>query len=250
MAKPTGHGGRDSPDYGISNTLQAKTSFSDLSELAVRLGSPVFYERTGIVMAVDTFSGGLGNWFISTLKSNSTVTLDGSYYVTEPYTIKLHVEQSPLSIAQVIRDFPIPYLARFGVELSFMSKGAFEEFFISTSVKTGTMGYHAAVRIRDDANEVAISDENAVYQTVGDLDITFDNTTGWVVAKMVFDLATGYYTRLLVNMQSYDLTDYPLRIYPSADNPSFGIYLYLQTTQDRSENIWLDNLILTVNEAA
>ena len=62
MALPTGQGGRDYPDFGITDTVQAKSIITDMGELAARLGAPNVFDRLGSIVWYDDFQYGLSRW--------------------------------------------------------------------------------------------------------------------------------------------------------------------------------------------
>ena len=64
---------RGGPDYGASSARYTIFPVTDLGELAVRLGSPVAYDRQGNVIYTESFENGLAGWDTDTSGAGASV---------------------------------------------------------------------------------------------------------------------------------------------------------------------------------
>ena len=70
------HGARD---FGIYAPKETIVTIEDLGELAVRLGSPVNYDRKGDVVWVDGFEDGIDKWDIDLTLGRGSFTWESAH---------------------------------------------------------------------------------------------------------------------------------------------------------------------------
>lgn len=201
---------RGQPDYGITTSTPVASGISDPGEAAARLGGINVYDRRGWTVWMDDFEvpelkwdrlaigGGIGPGLSTT---RAWMGIQSAYF---------NCPALPAPSASMYKSFPLLRLGKTGIE-----------FFVFLNVQTP--GY-MRVRFRtfDRANRADAElrlDNQAQTATIvtpaGNIVVATKcfNTAArlvWAPVKLVIDMDTDFYTRLLISEREIDLSAHAL----------------------------------------
>lgn len=219
-----------------------------LGELAVRLGSPVSFDRRGNVMFMDTFEYGLNKWVIggSGLAYKAIPSVD--YTISGGIAAKLVAGSTLYHRVDITKDFRGQPASVFGFETAFMVWTDCDYFQLDGFWSSEALEYWGGLRY-DRANE---------QWQYG------DDTTGWTAfleswdvlvttnmfhnVKVVIDATTGLYVRAIVDGVETDLSAYSLRSVTVAGDALLQPRLRFTGLDANNDECYVDNVIITVNE--
>jgi len=239
------HGG---PDWSTGGQISTVHTVEDLGELAARLGSIVTHDRRGNITWYDDFESGVHQWVVDKTAGRGSVKWDATLSLRGGFSAKLTTGAIDGDRIMMDKWLTTPVISRLGYELSFdiplyldfihfaidVYDGEYENVIQFNWIEaTKTWQYYGPdTNYHDLSPTMTLATANDIFHTV----------------KVVADLTTGYYVRLIVNSYVYDLTDKQYRKRASGFGPYLG--LYYDITNDRATECsgYLDNAILTQNE--
>jgi len=220
----------------------------DLGELAIRLGAPGAYIRSGHVVWQDNFTQGLGQWIQTTLGVDSVARLDNAAWVTGGVSLQLYADASDPGIILIQRLVGMPYAGRFGLSAMLILDPT------TYQVSMGAYALHnfprQEYRINYDHTLKTLS-----YLSAGGAEVLFADGVlvedGSIVpypAKLVFDTIKGEYVRFFFAGVEYDLSGLGCRT--AAVAPTWLIVLRFvgESTGAFTATTWLDDVILSIDE--
>lgn len=248
MVKPTGYGGRDYPDFGVSSTAGGSAQITDLSELAVRLGGLNWFDRLGNVLVQEGFERGITNWEQTYWPEGANPVSSARYYSTVPYSANLVTTTQNGSYSGITRSFPFPYLASFGVELHFKTIVPFKYLHWHLHFYDGTWKHYVGVRVNYANSQIELINVEGDFEKVADLDIKIGANSPFHIIKATIDLDSDCYVRLMLDANDYNVRD--IGILKEADNTSPYLYMivFLTAVASTANQVWVDNIIFTINE--
>jgi len=248
MARVVGKGGIDYPDFHVKQVVHNAPVSIDVAELSVRLGSTHRFEQTGNVLFIEDWENGLSCWYRGGYPTDCYPVLDASYYYIKPYACKLFTDGTAGANSFIQLMLPFPYLTALGFQFSFLAKDTFNFLEGELHVYTGSLHYLLEVEI-DVTNECI-----EIYATPGRMYNVYDYTiipgatSGWHTIKIVVDFENKVYVRGLIDGTDFDLSDYAIRVVENAANPHMLLSFLVYEPDEQAEAVWLDNIILTLNE--
>jgi hypothetical protein len=248
MAIPTGFGGRDFPDFGVSKTAGRDTNITDLSELAVRLGSLSWFDRMGTVLMVDGFERGIANWTANAYPAASFPSIASNYYAKVPYSAKLSTTTDPGSYSGMKRYFPFPYIANFGCEVHVKATTTFDTLYWWVQFFTGSYKYNVQVVLDMDEDELQVVNSLGGYDKIDNLDIKTGINSPFHVIKVTVDLDNAKYIRLLLDERDYNVSDIGISQSANVSSPYMYMLFYLKCELLTVNTVYIDNVVFTTNE--
>lgn len=248
MAKPTGFGGRDYPDFGASITAGRTAQIFDMSELAVRLGGLSWFDRVGNVLMQEGFENGLSAWEVAGYPAGAFPVPDARFFSTVPYAAKLVTTTDSGSYSAIQRAFPFPYVANFGVELHFKSVVAFKEVYWTLDFYTGTHRYYLGVKVDYADSELQLYTDKPGYEKIDDLNIRLGGNSPFHVLKVTYNLALEKHIRLILDYENYDVSSFGVRKTSTVTVPWLTMQVLLMPVALTKNEVWVDNIIFTIDE--
>lgn len=241
------HGMRD---YGIYASKSTVVALEDMAELASRLGSIVTYDRKGDVVFMDDYEApiekfGEQNAIDAETKLDSEVALSGAqslkfttpgitdrwaeiYYTLSPYALGKHGIK--ISISPYELDAHVGFYQVFG---QYFDGNNFHQFGIRLNLKDAKVQLYLPAGWTD---------------CIADLHIDCDLKTFWHNVKLTFDLDTGYYSKLLIDALSYDLSAYQYERDANTTVTLFTLFFTLWPKGTDKLVLWQEDFVYTINE--
>ncbi|GAH86831.1 unnamed protein product, partial [marine sediment metagenome] len=197
------------PDWGLQLKKTVYT-FDDLSELAVRLGSEVFFDRRGDVYLIENFENGLAKWEIDGSGSGWDCVLTSEKASAGGYSVKLTGGKTSGYESSITKYFPYPVLSKWGFETHFGCGKDMDQIYFTLSLQTGTH-QKAATILYDRLNKLLqYKDLEGIYRNIKTSYTIREYGHQFNVLKIVADLENLKYTRLIINEDVFDLSNYDL----------------------------------------
>lgn len=239
------HGG---PDWGTAGPIGTIFTIEDLGELAARLGSIVTFDRRGNVVYMDDFEDGVELWGLSGLPIPGDRVWTADAARSGAFSCKLLTIADEDATVTIHRPVSYPALSKFGLKVSF-SYGAYWkyiEFWMQHFI--GKRMYKAYIRYDYDNALFEYLDSGGDYQeAIPEINIFADKRL-FNTLKLVVDISTNEYSRLLVNNKFVDLTGKALDWEASDVPPNVNSLVVLQTRSDDVAYAYVDDIIITQNE--
>lgn len=248
MAKPVGYGGRDYPDFGISDTVLTKSIITDMGELAARLGAPNVFDRMGNIVWSEQFEYGLGSWQLGSTGGGLDPVLVAHPYLYKPYALKFASEAGSTggSITQI--NLHLPYESALGIEFAFNPNFRATTLELYINVYTGAKYYAFGAEFQLKNGIIRLYKQGGGYNNVYSNPLGYTRSDNYHVVKLVMDLANGLYKRLMFGNLDIDVTGKTLHVGTSGTRPSMTLLFRLESAADYDEVLFLDNVIITLDE--
>ena len=239
---------RGHPDWGQHAPNPYFGTVTDLGELAVRLGSPVVFDRLGNVIYTDSFEYGLGGWLLQPACTNYTTSLVMTPSMHGGLALRIDVNTDHDCVPGILRRERVYQIARLGFEVAFSISGTFKYVRFGIQWNTGEKRYRWRIRIERTSGKVEVYTQDG-WKEGGVIEyINFGDLYLFHVMKMVVDMATRRYGRFLVDDHHFKFGDYMNETVDDATTPrlEFSVHVVLQSGDACA--IVLDRAIITVNE--
>lgn len=236
------------PDWYKYRRDSATHPVDDLAELAVRLGSPVTFDRRGDVFFLDSFEFGFPSWTTFIAPAGGSVSLTPITTHHGGYSLKLTTQNITGSMARVQRFVPYPHISRVGLELAFAFDTNVRSLWAYLGLWTGAARYQIQVKYCPPLQELSIYTSPPGWTVIQSNLILDADPEHWHRLKIVADLTTRTYARLLLDHLALNLSDYAVYFPASADNAKTQFSFHVDTDVDDHATAYLDAVIITQDE--
>jgi len=236
------------PDWWGESPTATVHQVTDMGELAVRLGSPVSYDRRGNVVWFDNFEDGLGKWYLSEVGTGADVALTGLSAVSGGYSAKLVGGSDGLMSAQLQRIFYAPVPGKVGLEMSFELRGAATVVELQAAHYDGVNYYQYYVRWVSATSDFEYQDSAGAWQDIDANKPLIAAAHAWHTMKVVFNTASGKYVRAMLDDEEYSLAGIGPQSAASAIEPTVRVRIYGYSDAGHNHYVLIDDVILTQNE--
>jgi len=237
------HGG---PDWGTAGPLGTVYTIEDMAELAVRLGSPISFDRRGNVMWYDDFEHSLNKWFIGLLGGSVAITNEKAR--TGALSCKVITDNITGSETHLIHREPYPALSRLGIEFSLLTTLDEAVLDLHFNIFTGTYAHIAAIKYDFTTHTWQYNNSLGLW---ADLPIPVRLIPSLYIfhtIKLVIDPETHHYKHFICNNVAYDMSALAYHYPADGRAPFIQIDINYYPTEDVSKTIYYDDIILTQNE--
>lgn len=239
------HGQRDYADIVKQNTI---ITIGDLGELAVRLKSIVSYDRRGDVVWLDDFEGPVLLWKTALSGTGAESALYSEYARNGSQACKLTAGEGAEEFAEIYRYITSHKLGRIGAEFSFTVDPDTLYVQVYLDYHDGTNLHRAAARYsKTNAKWQYLNSSNNWTDFLTSKDLENVHHT-FHTMKIVADMATEKFVRILTNEDSTDLSTIDLRKQLSSVLPCIQITITHVSSHASVKSIYIDDVIVTQNE--
>jgi len=239
---------RGQPDFGLYGSTPVASGISDPGESAARLGSINVYDRRGWTVWMDDFEEPALKWAANAIGLGLAPVLSTvrSYMGTQSLSFWTWAGAGARS--QASRAFSLIRLGRVGIEftiyLGTSTPGYFRLYF---RIYDGVNYADADLRLDSEARTATIITPDGP-EVVATNCFRVGANRIWLPVKLVVDMDTDMYTRLLIGPQEIDLSPYALVAGLPTTERLIEVFLQLQGDVAGDMEANLDNFILTQNE--
>lgn len=236
------------PDGALSGKATTVFGLMDMAELAVRLGSPVSYDRQGNVIYLDSFIRGLSNWATGGAGAGNKVEIHNAPQRTKGGCLVLYPGQAANGWASIIRYLPLAVKGGLGMEFSFIPNGQQKDLDGRLSVDDGIKYWKYQFSYDHEDGTLSILTPGDVWEIIGTPGIRPVAFFAWNSMKVVVDTINHKYKRLLFNEHCYDISAYS----PDFGDPTACTHLRVEILGVNKGAfmcpIYVDDVIITQNE--
>ena len=238
----------DSPDYSKYLPGSARYSLSDLSELAARLNSPNAYDRRGEVAYQTTFESGFSGWDIGFNGTGGKVKVSANGNYRWPYNMCLLAPTTSWFIANVELMFSVWTTNRIGIEYAIAIPTVFSKLIFTLTGLYSNIAYLPIIQYLSSAKQLQYYGEDSAYHTFSTFPGLDRTRYCYLPYKLVVDLSTGKYVRLLISNSEFDLSAYSMYHYDSTAANYIKTTVQFHGQSSPQAEAHIGHMIFTVNE--
>lgn len=220
----------------------------DMAELAARLGSIVSFVRSGSVMYMETFEGGLGAWDQNTTGTNAEVALCNDRVFSGNVAVYLKSGTGATPYANIAKLFPSPVASRVGLASYFSVVSGGKSFEIYLTTGDGVTTWYYRIRYDHSTGKLAYWTPTNTWTDFATHGVLYESANNYHTFKLVADFVTHKYVRFYLDGKEYSLADKV----PEQATVNVGPYVFviLRARGDGSTHteLYLDNVVLTYDE--
>lgn len=240
---------RGQPDFGAYQQKSVGATLSDMAELAARLGSIVTYDRRGDVIDLDDFESTLLRWNQVDDGAGSYAILDNTSVKSGSQSVRLHIIDTGMAFVRIERGISLRGSDKLGLELSFSSLTDTADIRGGVVYYDGSYSNTAAWRLLPAAEEVQVYDHTVSdWVKIADTGTFLLSNFAFYTVKIVFDITTKKYVRLMISADEYGIADYTLYQVALVSAIYVKPYVQLSRVSAGAADVWVDDIILTQNE--
>lgn len=237
------------PDWTTSYRMVKVFASLDNNELAARLGSIDTFDRRGNVYWFEDFEGSSLSWKTTTHIDGGTIALVNTYPHRGSQCCKITTVATAERWGRIVKYFAYPLSDRIGFEVWFSTealKGEIEGFF---EIDNGTNVYTCMWLINIEDKTVKIWTTTG-WETIATLAEAFTRDYSmYNVIKVVVDMSTRKYVRLLLNNVQYNtVTAHSMPGGATGGYARIHTWLEYTTKAAAANSCQFDNFIYTFNE--
>ncbi|MDP2323065.1 MAG: hypothetical protein Q8N51_03440 [Gammaproteobacteria bacterium] len=218
------------------------------AELVARLGSIVRLDKRGTVMFMDDFSDGSGRWRFELAGTGSAHALTPQYSSSGGYSLRLTAPTQAGLANEPLVYLPTCLSTSFG--LAAMLRPAVQPAYVTLrmDVDNGVAFWIIYVRLAYAALKVQVWNGSSAWVNVCNLRNDSGSTAMFHFLKIVGDISTGRYVRLLYDNAEYDLS--AITMYTSVDGeiPRVNVILGVSSPEGTNAIVEFDDVIVTATE--
>lgn len=236
------------PDYRVTSGARTVFQLTDMAELAVRLGSPIRFDRRGDVVWWDDFE-------CNTQRYDNS--LEGTGAAAVRSTDRAHSGETSWLLtggsdgnrrASLIASEPPVVRSAVGTEIAFNLPDSIDAVQLWISEFDGAVRYSARLIWSDVTNQLLYFDAAGADVVIASgIDLPVNRPT-WNIIKLVVDLDSHEYVRALVNHNSYSLTGIALNQSADGRAPRVDFIPIVVSRAGNNDQAYFDDLIITQNE--
>lgn len=220
----------------------------DMAELAVRLGSPDIFHRLGDVVFIDSFENGLKRWGRDTYEGLATVEVSAKRHKTGGFSCMLISPDGAEDYCGIYTGSSFYIGGKIGFEYSFAGDTYGKNIKITISIYDGENVLSGAVLINNLDKTLSYLKPVAGF-TVFETGIkVVQEEHIWNTWKLIIDMDTEEYVKLILNQNVYTLTGKDLTKAVNDAAPFILVRCSMQQLQDTDTTLYIDDCILTQNE--
>lgn len=232
-----------------SNVVKTGRIFrlDDMSELAVRLGSFVTYDRRGDVIFADSFEDGDYRWLLNYINYPAYKVISIDYAKSGAVSCKITTAPYQNSMAGILCVLMYPLATEMGMEFSYLYDSNASYVDGDFVITYNDVTYHYSYR-HDVQNKAIYIYTQDGFVKVDDTKLSKWGVEYFVPTKIVANLEAERYERLMLGSREYDLSDYSPYIYPYGEVDKITVSISVQASRNYETILYVDDVVLTVNE--
>jgi len=239
---------KDLPDNFPWFPDSGRYPMGDEGELAARLGSPVVFDRRGEVIYQDDMRHGLAPYAVTTSGLGGDVKVVADAAFSGPYAIRLTGGSTLTQSAAITKFLSVADINNWGLEVGVAFNDAFSEFRGTLRYYDGANAFSMSFYINDDDGELLIDQEGAGHEKIADLPASILMAGMFHNIKIVGDMRTGYYKRLIFNYTEYDISAYQIETFGAPILQSQMLQFSLTSDAGDNDTCDIGRIIVTSGE--
>ena len=238
----------DMPDDYIWQPGSGKSQLADLGELAVRLGSPVTYDRRGTVYWLTDFEEGIEGTLNGGDGTGWEVRATHHHSVRGYLCARLTGGSTGNLTASVGKRLSPALFTTYGLEVTFSCESDLSQVLVILQYNDGTTRHYTSLQIVPSTGEVDYRGSDGNYHLLGYVDIDNDDPDLFYTVKIVSDLITDQWVRVLFNQTEFDMTGIDIYTNADASQPRIEVTAGVISAAAHNGIAYIDSMIVTVGD--
>jgi hypothetical protein len=190
----------------------------------------------------------LNNWTLDSNAHGNDPVLVATPCEYKPYAVKLSTKATGAGSSEIACTIPYPYAAAMGLEYAFYPVEPITSLVFGCLLTKGGQRYTYSIQLLLNEGYINVLTTGPAYETVYYNPLKYHVADMYNIIKVVIDLKSETYSRLLFNDTNVDVSTIPLVHTGSTVNPKLDISCTLAATNLQAEVCYLDNIIFTLDE--
>ncbi len=220
----------------------------DLGEHAVRLGSPVRFDRRGEVLWYDQFEYGLAPYRTVASGTGASVKISIDNTFMSAGAALLTAGSDGLKAAELQKSIQPTVLGQWGFELAIAFLSDWDYLDIIFSIRDGTTLSLPQIRLSLTDAELQYRDSSLAYQKIATIGSMTTTPPVYRLLKFVFDVLTGEYVYLRFGPDDHDLSGKAFKQSASVTAAQFYCLIRLGGRAGQNDTAQVGHVIFTANE--
>ena len=238
----------DMPDDYPWLPSSARYPLADLGEHAVRLGSPVTFDRRGEVVWFDVGDKGLAPYIITGSGAGNKVKVDVLYPLHGSYNVMLQAGSDADCTSEIVKLVSNLAMRRSGFEVAGFVMVGVEAFEIYSARFDGSRGVLGRVRLNNVDKTLDYYGSDDAWHAIDIIGEFEDNYGVYHHLKLVTNFDSENYMRVLFDEKSYDLSTHELKTETSSQIACYRFYVRVVGRAGYNDTAYVGHVIVTGNE--
>lgn len=236
-------------DWAGTAQISGLWGVSDLGELAARLGSFSTFDRRGNVVWANRFEDGYSGWSQAHVGTGSAFYLYADGAFRAPLSAQIVAGAGATGLAQLQVNLPIPPVSRLGAEWWWANVTADDGYYtMGLKISEGGRQYYAIARIDPATKELLIYDDTLGWTVLTTLSEALFQSDVWHLTKIVCDIESLAYVRVLFDDLVFDASAYAMKDYAATTERLIMPYIRCAVKTTASPTMNVGGAIVTYNE--
>ncbi len=236
------------PDWGHTGPKDTVFGLDDLGEHAVRLGSPVVWDRRGDVIFQTDFRDGLGDVRFFGSGAGQANGLWTGQARKGAFCVWLTAGSTLDGYRGLLKPIPFPTLGYCGVEASWSFTANTSYIELIWDIRMAADSPQPTLRVDPNTGLLECRMTVAAWHTISTTAFPYQATRCVNTMKMVFDLANRVYVRAILNEVEYPVPNVPIYVGPVAGVPFASVEFRHYGDGGTNPTGLVDCFIITQNE--
>lgn len=236
------------PDFWGADPKSTTYVLQDDAELAVRLGSPVNFDRRGDVYDITTWYQGWGCWQRDGFGAGNASYISASFPQVGSVSSVLRTGGAIDDWFRLTKYLPFPALGGLGLQVSFIPVANTREVWLQLVLDDGITQKLYGSRYNHQTGTVEVLHSDVAYHVVGAPGVMATGMGNYVIMKMVADASLIKHTRVLFNGATYPSLLYSGLSGASVTPRTMKVILYVYTAANAPIEVPVGHVIITQNE--
>jgi len=224
-----------------------KTLLVGNAEQAVRLGSPVSWDRRGQVVGVFDFAKGFHGVRRLTAGTGAAIELDPTWWQYGGYSVKLTGGSDGAGYAAIAPYFGVPPSTTFGMDVNWSAVLTPNNLGLRITIVDNEVAHFAYLRYDFATDKLQYRDTGAAWQDIATQDVQL-NAYHFHRIKLVIDIDNDVFVRAMLDNHQYDMTAAILTSAAVGQGDSAKCEVYCYSDASENDVIYIDSIIFTVQE--
>ena len=218
------------------------------AELAAVLSFAKRHDRRGNVLWLSSFENGLGEFYTAVNGTLASVSLSTAVALSGAYSCKLTAGSDSEKRAGVFKVISYPILSKVGGQAAFTWDTTIDHLLLDFSLYDGTNYTTFSVKFDPSLGKMQYFNSVSGWTDIAALPAWTTATYLFHVAKIVVDLDTGKYVRLIVDDTEYSLANISAYTTSSGVQPYLTFSIMVVGPGTTNPALYVDDVIITQNE--
>jgi len=220
----------------------------DMAELAVRLGSPVSYDRYGDILILEDFERGLNAWTKTLAGAAAEATLTSDRVYDGKLACYMNSGTGAIPEAQIDKYFPPITLQKMGLQMAFSVGFNPTELRFALTRGDGNFTHQFNVKYEHGTGKLYYREGFAVWTEFAEPGVLFDGAGNYHHCKLVVDLEKDEFSVFYLDNVAYGMVGCTPYTFGAVVSPFTGAMFAVKGANLLAGDVWIDNVFVTTNE--